>query len=648
MRLPPVKTLTVNGSTISNNKATNISPDGGGGGIYIADFSNADIKNSTITDNSATFGGGIYGGQNSVVTIDGGKIDTNSAEFGGGIYGGTGSAVYYTVTFDSRGGSEVSKQLVKQGEHAKQPDHPIKSGYTFAGWYTTTNFTDQWDFDHDSVNGNITLHANWIETAPPQAALQLKYDPNGGSGSEYTAPDIYENTLVTVLSNTDDNLNFANAGSTFSHWNTVADGSGASYSAGDTFTITADTTLYAQWTPSLPESLVFSLVRAVDTVPAYQAAPNTWKLHGSGTGPDLYMVDKIIVNTTDTITVAKWAPGILDSDYFATGGTAFTYTNGIPVTANGTYTVYLMNSAGLNAVKAIDITNIRDGISQTDKPYLIIDFPTATALSTSIGGIEAFTLNFMQGGGTKLTRHYELYEDINMNAVVWTPVGTVFSGSLDGNHHDISNLNIDTPAATGAVGLFQQLGSSAHVLNLGLPNVNITGNNRVGAISGIATICQVTSCYSTGTVNGTNWVGGIIGQVQTGGSTTTGSTLIDGCFSSADVTATGGNAGGIAADVSNSTVGAASPVHVVQNCYTTGKVTASGVAGGVIAYLLGNSAGAKTPKIQNCYSTSEVKGGSNGGGILGLLQKMAGYCGKLLRTKSNSHSNQRRAYLPFG
>ncbi len=37
-------------------------------------------------------------------------------------------------------------------------------------------------------------------------------------------------------------------GYTFAHWNTAADGSGTSYNPAATFSITANVTLYAQWT----------------------------------------------------------------------------------------------------------------------------------------------------------------------------------------------------------------------------------------------------------------------------------------------------------------------------------------------------------------------------------------------------------------
>ena len=53
------------------------------------------------------------------------------------------------------------------------------------------------------------------------------------------------NASVTVLGNTG---NLVKTDYTFAGWNTAADGTGTDYAADATFTITADTTLYAKWT----------------------------------------------------------------------------------------------------------------------------------------------------------------------------------------------------------------------------------------------------------------------------------------------------------------------------------------------------------------------------------------------------------------
>ena len=64
---------------------------------------------------------------------------------------------YYTVSFDSNGGSYVSSQTVVSGSYASRPANPTRSGYTFDGWYysgTPYNF-------NSAVNKNITLSAMW-------------------------------------------------------------------------------------------------------------------------------------------------------------------------------------------------------------------------------------------------------------------------------------------------------------------------------------------------------------------------------------------------------------------------------------------------------------------------------------------------------
>ena len=64
---------------------------------------------------------------------------------------------YYTVTFDSAGGSAVTAQSIEAGQKATKPADPTKSGYDFKGW--TLNGSD-YDFNA-AVNGDITLVATW-------------------------------------------------------------------------------------------------------------------------------------------------------------------------------------------------------------------------------------------------------------------------------------------------------------------------------------------------------------------------------------------------------------------------------------------------------------------------------------------------------
>ena len=41
----------------------------------------------------------------------------------------------FTVTFDSKGGSDVADQTVGEGETAAKPEDPVYDGYHFLGWF---------------------------------------------------------------------------------------------------------------------------------------------------------------------------------------------------------------------------------------------------------------------------------------------------------------------------------------------------------------------------------------------------------------------------------------------------------------------------------------------------------------------------------
>lgn len=72
-----------------------------------------------------------------------------------------------TVSFESGGGSEVPSQTVQYGEKIKEPAEPTRKGFTFNGWYSDLEKTDLWDFNADTVQGNMTLYAGWLEGSAP-------------------------------------------------------------------------------------------------------------------------------------------------------------------------------------------------------------------------------------------------------------------------------------------------------------------------------------------------------------------------------------------------------------------------------------------------------------------------------------------------
>jgi len=73
-----------------------------------------------------------------------------------------GGTTYYTVTFDTDGGSRVNSQSVARNGRATKPADPTKEGYTFAGWYADKALTTEYNFNN-SITGNITIYAKWTE-----------------------------------------------------------------------------------------------------------------------------------------------------------------------------------------------------------------------------------------------------------------------------------------------------------------------------------------------------------------------------------------------------------------------------------------------------------------------------------------------------
>lgn len=68
-----------------------------------------------------------------------------------------------TVHFESNGGSSVEDQIVQYGEKVVMPEDPVRDGYTFEGWYSDIDKTNLWDFENDTVSGNLVLYAKWTE-----------------------------------------------------------------------------------------------------------------------------------------------------------------------------------------------------------------------------------------------------------------------------------------------------------------------------------------------------------------------------------------------------------------------------------------------------------------------------------------------------
>ena len=71
-----------------------------------------------------------------------------------------------TVNFQANGGSEVPSIKGQYGETIARPEDPVRAGYHLVGWYTDIDMQIPWDFDVDTLQGNMTLYAKWESGDP--------------------------------------------------------------------------------------------------------------------------------------------------------------------------------------------------------------------------------------------------------------------------------------------------------------------------------------------------------------------------------------------------------------------------------------------------------------------------------------------------
>ena len=105
---------------------------------------------------------------------------------------------YYTVTFDSRGGSAVESQEILEGNPVRRPETPAREGYFLNGWFTDAGASeDEWRFDTDRVTSDITLYAGWTAQSDLTPTASLVYELND-EGDGYTVTDVGEETQIVI------------------------------------------------------------------------------------------------------------------------------------------------------------------------------------------------------------------------------------------------------------------------------------------------------------------------------------------------------------------------------------------------------------------------------------------------------------------
>ena len=211
----------------------------------------------------------------------------------------------------------------------------------------------------------------------------------------------------------------------------------------------------------------------------------------------------------------------------------------------------------------------------------------------------------VNGGKTDI--NITLDKNIDLTGKGWTPIGTSFDnsykGTFDGGGHTITGLTVTTNDQF--VGLFGYLNRAGMVKNVVMEGIQITSNHMFGCTGGVVGYSwgTIENCSVSGSVSGTDCVGGVVGSQKAGS--------IIGCSSSATVKGKH-YVGGVAGEKWGT----------MTACYATGNVTLeiasqkNNFGGGVVG-LNGGS------RVLACYATVNVTstGSSTGnvhiGGLFG-------------------------------
>ncbi len=265
----------------------------------------------------------------------------------------------------------------------------------------------------------------------------------------------------------------------------------------------------------------------------------------------------------------------------------WTFTNnGLPILANGS-TTYQTSALPSYVAQALS-----GGTGIEADPYQITTPQQLKAMADLVNG---------NVGGYR-SAHYKLMEDIDLSIYKnanggkgFTPIGnatTNFEGTFDGNGKVIKNLTINNKDADNQ-GLFGFI-SNATIKNLGVADCNVTGRDMAGGLVGLAEgTSTIENCYTTGSVTGDNYIGGLVGDNRG---------TVTNCYSTANVTAINNIAGGLIGSNRGK----------IENNYATGSVSGTSMLGG----LVGQSSNGE---IAYSYATGSVSGNNSVGGLVGYI-----------------------------
>ncbi len=116
-----------------------------------------------------------------------------------------------TLTFDTMDGSEIATIETNFGNLWLEPEAPTKEGHNFMGWYTDSEYTEEFDFSKPATK-SMTVYAKWAEEKEePIFEVDDYYIGGYNITGRFSAPIVTAQLRI--------NGNISNKGGTFNHNN---------------------------------------------------------------------------------------------------------------------------------------------------------------------------------------------------------------------------------------------------------------------------------------------------------------------------------------------------------------------------------------------------------------------------------------------
>ena len=207
----------------------------------------ASTHNLTLSTVTPTKSFSITYNANGGYTASSGKTVSCSFKSWNTAVNGNGTTYYPGGTYSNNADVTLYAQWRKPTAGALPT--PTRDGYTFDGWYTGKDSGSKIT-ESSTVSSSLTLYAHWNKIT-----YNLSYNANGGIGTPATQSGSTSYTISSTIP--------TRSGYTFLGWSKSSSATTPEFRAGNTITLTGNTTLYAVWVEyCLTKSDIFSFTNS--------------------------------------------------------------------------------------------------------------------------------------------------------------------------------------------------------------------------------------------------------------------------------------------------------------------------------------------------------------------------------------------------